>query len=170
MLSKLRNFTVSLAQRWRNPKTQLRSEQLRQSEDRPSLCFQIGEFEGLGLIFEYPSGVYYTNQTGGYACHHPVQEGAFIVLDNSRGLNYKLEDYFTADKWGGHCYSGIDVETADFIDDFLEGIYDLLRVDRSRLAECEEAWIFVIVQRDEEPHYPEWSIGGRGVLTWNNSD
>ena len=100
MLSKLRNFIVSLAQRSQNPETQLRIPQLHQSEDRPDLFIRIGEFEGLGLIIEYPSGVNYTNQTGGYACHHPVQEGAFIVLDNSKGLNDKLEEFFTEGKWG----------------------------------------------------------------------
>ena len=171
LLHKMRSFMVSLAQRWRNPKKHSRSEQLQQSEDnRPSLSIQIGEFDGLGLIIEYPSRVHYTNQTGGYACRHPVQEGAFIILDNTYHLGTRLEAHFTGEKWGGHCYDGIDVETADFVDDFLhETCSKLLKVDRSRLKECQEAWVYVIVEQDKT-ELPEWNIDGRGVLTWNNSD
>jgi hypothetical protein len=35
---------------------------------------------GIGLILLYPSGIWYTNQTGGYSCFHPEVEGMFVPL------------------------------------------------------------------------------------------
>ncbi len=141
-------------------------------DKRPELHIHVGEFCGLGLILAHPSGVFYSSQTGGYACHHPQLEGAFIPLDETKGFESVLEDHFTGEKWGGHCYKGIDEETADFIDNLLNRSYiaKLLKVDRDRLSDCEEAWIHVIVEREPAESWPSWSRGGRGVLTWNNSD
>jgi hypothetical protein len=36
---------------------------------------------GLGLIIEHPTGVIYSNQTGGNFCLQPELEGAFVPLD-----------------------------------------------------------------------------------------
>ncbi len=38
------------------------------------------QFSGIGLIVSHPTGIVYTNQTGGYACLSPEFEGAFVPL------------------------------------------------------------------------------------------
>lgn len=124
--------------------------------------------ESLGLIIACKSGVTYTNQVGGYACHHPEIEGVFAPLPGS--INEKLEAFFTGPKWNGRCYDEIDEETANFIDALLREV-DLassLCVDRERLGESCEAWIWVKISMNSLL----W-LGlneGAGVLTWENSD
>jgi hypothetical protein len=130
----------------------------------------------LGLIILRPSGVYYSNQTGGYACLHPTVEGVFVPIRvDELDLERELSEYFTGAKWQGWCCRGIDEETAIVIDgllaqcDFTRGI----RVDRNRLRDSHEAWVYVDYANLPET---EWrtEISGFGackaVLTWENSD
>ncbi len=76
---------------------------------------------GTGLIFPCESGVLYTNQTGGYACLHPVEEGVYAPLYGKLiDQEKKLFNYFTESKYGGWCSNGIDLEDADIIDEILD--------------------------------------------------
>ena len=43
---------------------------------------ELWEGVGLGVIFCYPTGVRYSNQTGGTSCLHPSVEGSFVTLRN----------------------------------------------------------------------------------------
>lgn len=143
------------------------------------------EHVGLGLVISWPSGITYSNQAGGYSCAQPSVEGVFVPLRNDCSLDDKLLSpetellsYFTGSKHrgAGTHGKGFDQEDADFIDGVLKK-YNLarcLRVDRSRLGDCDEAWVPVEVIADED------SDGGLfsgfapyprpGVLTWTNSD
>lgn len=140
--------------------------------DKPIL--ELCEFSGIGLNIEFPSGVRYINQTGGYANPHPELEGVFVPLTHERfSEQERLDEFFTGDKWKGHCYGGIDEETADFMDAIFADPFrtQALQVNREKLAESEEAWIHVWVSPDGQAS-EMWS-GFRnavGVVTWENSD
>jgi hypothetical protein len=137
---------------------------------------ELWNFKGLGLIIEHPTGVIYTNQTGGHSCKHPELEGAFYPLfDRPGSQQTELDHIFLSEKWRGWCDSGIDAETADCIDIILASslLTRHLKVDRDRLTESWEAWIHVMFEPknkyDESPLYFGFS-SGKGVLTWENSD
>jgi len=128
----------------------------------------------VGIIVAHPSGVVYTNQTGGYATFHPSMEGVFVPLSRAGELQAALDEhFFEGPKWEGHCYSGIDAETADFIDQLLSTVPPLrgVTVNRDRLKESMEAWIHLTIARpaDDESAFSDFA-GTAAVLTWENSD
>jgi hypothetical protein len=148
---------------------------------------ELWESVGLGLIIEYPSGVIYTNQTGGTSNLAPNVEGVFVPLRN--GVEYKepklfgpendLLRYFKGPKHRGTgATSGLDPVDAGFIQAVLErySLGDIVTVDRSRLRESHEAWVRVIVEREEHNQHDLRIFRGfgpyprSGVLTWSNSD
>lgn len=143
-----------------------------EKKDKPEIT--LFETQEVGLIILYPSGVYYSNQAGGYACLQPFEEGFYAPLHNSAfQLEDELNKYFTGKKWQGWCYQEIDDEDADFIDKLLEKSYTtkFLKVDRTKLKKSFEAWIYVNGTLPNE-EYP--IISGfesfEGVLVWENSD
>ena len=137
---------------------------------------RLWQLNGIGVIIAHPTGVWYTNQVGGYACDHPSMEGAFVPLMNPNIDQQKvLEDYFTGPTWHGHCYNGIDDETADFVDGVMatSPLTRRLTVHRAMLNDAEEGWIHVCITPDEDAK----SFGAFDgfpstlwVLTWENSD
>lgn len=135
---------------------------------------ELCEFSGIGLLVEYPSGIRYTNQIGGYACLHPEVEGIFIPLTNSLvSQQEKLKRFFTGPKWKGHCDHGIDKETADFVEAVLTESFctAAIRVNQQRLADSYEAWIHVIVSPDGQPSEMWRGLNNmNGIITWENSD
>jgi hypothetical protein len=138
----------------------------------------LWQLDAIGLILVHKTGVYYSNQVGGYANFHPGVEGAFVPLKNPEVDQQKtLEEYFTGPKWNGHCSVGIDEETARFVDGVLASSYltKRLTVNREWMRESKEAWIFVDIRPGEEAEDPDWDefygfSGKIGVLTWENSD
>lgn len=141
-------------------------------KDKPVI--KLYDTEEAGYIILYPSGVYYTNQAGGYACLQPFEEGVYVPSNN---ITFKLEDklseYFTGEKWKGMCAYEIDKDDADFIDGLLKECYPtrFLTVNRERLGDSVEAWIYVKGVCAEE-NIPIISGFGEfeAVLTWLNSD
>jgi hypothetical protein len=137
---------------------------------------RLWQVNGIGLIIAHPSGVIYSNQTGGFACNHRKMEGVFVPLANSDvDQQAELEAYFTGPKWRGHCYNGIDEETAGVIERILKSSFltSTLKVDRERLLESEEAWIHVNISTETgegESYAIDDFPGGTGVITWDNSD
>ncbi len=139
---------------------------------------------GTGVIIEHPTGVIYSNQAGGTACLHPEIEGAFVPFGNEVFAGHRfvspenqLLAYFEGPKHGGTgATNGLDEADADFIDGVLKkvGVRQWIEVDRNRLKESCEAWVFVIVLDDEAPSVSICSGFGpyrkKGVLTWSNSD
>lgn len=128
--------------------------------------------QGLGLIVEAPGGQIYSNQAGGYACHHPELEGAYVALGPTPEC---FENHFAGEtsKWKGHCYDGIDEETARFLDAALAsdalGRIGCVTIDRARLRESEEAWVWVRIAENSHPLLRAYG-GRKGVLVWENSD
>lgn len=145
---------------------------------RHATSLQLYEHTGIGVILFYPSGVRYSNQTGGYACLHPEAEGVYLPLggENSPVATALNEHFETV--WAGHCYDRIDGETADLIDQLLASVpeTDRFRVERDRLANSHEAWIYVRllavdgVERPAMDFVSGFPAGTLGVLTWENSD
>ncbi|MES2705224.1 MAG: DUF6210 family protein [Verrucomicrobiota bacterium] len=148
---------------------------------------QLYDSIGTGIILAFPSGVIYSNQTGGTACLSPEMEGVFVPLRNDYQLSegpmmspeIELTQYFEGPRHRGRgATSGIDLEDADFIDSILDRVElrPVISVDRTRLAESHEAWIHVVVSGDEYPDTGLAVFAGftpyprQGILTWCNSD
>jgi hypothetical protein len=140
---------------------------------------------GLGLIIEYPSGVTYSNQTGGTSCLAPTLEGVFVPLRNDCAMPSRellspentLVTYFEGPKWQGTgATQGIDADDADFIERLLleYRLSNCIIVDRSRLRDSHEAWIHVLVTAEEDSIAPVFfgftPYPRHGVLTWANTD
>src|SRR5262249_11614968 len=123
------------------------------------------------------SGIIYANQTGGHHCRENAVEGYLLPLFNTfGGINQEdiLSKHFTGSKWYGWCGDGIDPETADFIDKVLgmTPYTSWLRVDRRRLRESHEAWVYVRPEQIQDTETIEF--GGftfrDGIIIWPNSD
>jgi hypothetical protein len=127
------------------------------------------------LIIEYPTGVLYENQCGGVACSQEDLEGVLVPV----GLPPVDAERVMALPFPGG--AALNAEVADMIDEILASVSfaKYLRVDRSRLSDSCEAWVFVVA---ETPQDSDFQIYGpyfgsprgfgtvRGVLTWPNSD
>lgn len=128
------------------------------------------------LVIEHASGVVYTNQTNGVLCRQSKMEGVLVPLglsdaDSERVMQLPYEPIL-----------GLKAELADEIDRLLgiELSTQHIKVDRSRLHESVEAWVFVRVDTQElqsdgsaPPDYFGMMYGFgaiTGVLTWPNSD
>ena len=84
---------------------------------------KLWESVGLGLIIEMPTGILYSNQTGGFSCLQPSLEGTFLPLRNDHSFwelmspERELREYFEGPKHGGTgATSGLDTEDADAVD------------------------------------------------------
>lgn len=114
---------------------------------------QLYDSAGIGLIIKHPSGVRYTNQVGGTACLQWEAEGVYVPLYSEIiPQAHMLRDHFTGHKWKGACSNGIDDETADLIDEILwkNIITRFIKVDRTKLDDCVEAWIHVNISAPPE--------------------
>ena len=130
------------------------------AEIEPTPTVKLYANRGFRLIIDYPSGVFYSNQTGGFSILFPEIEGIYIPLKNNiereslafRSPELELYDYFWGPKHRGvGATDGLDREDADFIDTVLEKwkLSDSLKVDRERLKESHEAWVYVTVLGNE---------------------
>ena len=146
---------------------------------------RLYDFIGLGLIFSFPSGVIYINQTGGHACLQSEAEGLLVPLHNDLALDPvqllgpepDLLAYFTGAKHNGTgATAGLDEVDANEISVILarHRLGSVLEVDRSRLIDSHEAWLHVIVRADDCGLSPAFAGFGPyprpGILTWGNSD
>jgi len=111
-----------------------------------------------------------------YGCLHPEVEGAYVpVVNGLIDQEAELTAYFTGPKWGGWCTDGIDEETAEFIDLVLQKspYTKRIKVDRARLADSHEAWVYVSLSATGDDAALEEADGfpsNAAVLTWENSD
>jgi hypothetical protein len=139
---------------------------------------------GLGVIIEYPSGVLYSNQTGGTSTLHPSIEGVFVPIRNELSLpsrelmspETELFEYFEGPKHRGTgATSGLDAEDAAFIEAVLDrwSVGDLIALDRDRLSESHEAWVRVLLSSADDALSVFRGFGPYprpGVLIWTNTD
>jgi hypothetical protein len=132
---------------------------------------------GLGAIVSYPTGVLYSNQTGGTSCLHPELEGAFVPLDTDAGN--ELHAYFAGPKHRGTgATRGLDDEDAAFIEMLLakRRLSTFVSLDRGRLRESHEAWVWANLTGDggENVDSPPFTNLGPyprpAILTWDNTD
>lgn len=148
---------------------------------------QLYDNVGTGLIICCESGVIISNQTGGTATLHPETEGVFVPLRNDYtekdctfiSPELDLDSYFCGPKYrGSGAMTGLDQVDADFVDGILNKmrLSQIVHVDRTKLKDSHEAWIYVEVLADEssEPDLALFACFGpyprQGILTWANSD
>lgn len=149
----------------------------------------LAQMSGVSFIIPYPSGINYSNKAGGYACKYPSIEGFLVPfglddLDSMRVLTSLeketpeeftavLHKYFTSYPWGGRCDSGLEIEDADNLDKIFQNYHDLktihLHVDRSKLTESMEAWIYVTFDLSDYDLL-KGITANSGILTFPNSD
>lgn len=137
------------------------------NSDSSKPIIDLFNFDGLGLIIIFPSNVIYTNQVAGYACLHPEIEGVFVPLTiGHKKVLFELENHFKGD-W--HYFKDKD---AEIIDRLLRGDgFGFIKVDRTKLENSFEAWVYVEIDELSEKFSLIKSFGkAKGILTWANSD
>ncbi len=131
----------------------------------------LWNIEGVGLIILQNSGVFYTNQTGGTTCAHPVAEGVFAPLNNSPPLdrpdlstNTQLKRLLTGAQ-------RLTPAEADAVDRILQASADTncVTVDRNHLSDSMEAWVYVDVKSNGDSLISGFGCC-KGIITWSNSD
>lgn len=144
---------------------------------KPGPTIRLWNDAGLGVIVAFPSGVVYSNQTGGFSCLHPELEGIHLPLGAQPGE--ELFAYFAGSKHrGAGATSGLDDEDAAFIEGVLarHDLSGFVSLDRGRLRESHEAWVWAFVTRDDGDGRGPALFHGLGpypraaILTWNNTD
>lgn len=138
---------------------------------------------GVGLVIPWPSNVVYVNQTTGYHCFQSHVEGVYVPLDSyivpksksdMSDLATKLFRYFEGPPhkgWGAP--DGITEKDADFIDSVLHErkFGEAIAVDRDRLKESHEAWVYVKILGDVDEYLLHFEPYPReAILTWPNTD
>jgi hypothetical protein len=125
------------------------------------MIVELDDFPDLGLIIKAPTGVRYSNQSGGYACEHPETEGFFVPLRTRAG---RSELTTLAGMFRG-AWNRLDDVRADSVDGALRRhAITSIRVDRSMLSESREAWVHVIVSAVDNEYAPPCGriSGGKG--------
>lgn len=137
------------------------------SDENKKPTVELSQFDGLGLIVLFPSGVIYTNQVGGFACFHPEVKGIFAPLSiGHKKILFALQQHFNGN------WHHIKEKDAEVVDKLLRSDgFGFLKVDRTNLENSFEAWIYVEIDESSE-QFPLLNGFGktRGILTWANSD
>ncbi|WP_417387137.1 DUF6210 family protein [Gimesia sp.] len=144
------------------------------------MIVRLYDHAGTALVIPHPTGIVYSNQAGGHACLQPQAEGFLVPIANDVGLapahdfrspENELFHYFTE-----LCSCGAMLTEADaqMIESIMHQLpqWSGLSVDRDRLDDSVEAWVFVKVA---EPKRKLTIVDGlnypvRAILTWTNSD
>ena len=150
------------------------------------LDVEYGHHDGVGvaaLIIEVPSGVRWTNQTGGIACHHPDVEGVMIPVTMNEESHRALSDFGESELGMGFTQvEHVSAETFDWLDAWLLARTAVEpdwrgrvwgRVDRARATVMEEAWVPLrdVFLPDGDALTAGAIVGPfRAILTWDNSD
>ena len=138
------------------------------------IIFDLSESTDFGLIIQYPSGIFYQNQTGGTCCLYPEFEGVYVPLENdeSSSPGRDLSNYFERIYAGSGAIGLLDSKDAKFIDSvFKNWQIDFLITDWEKLKDSHEAWIHVKVLEPEHSQFTGLAPYPReGIITWPNSD
>jgi hypothetical protein len=147
---------------------------LRQHPHRKEIY--LYDLDRLGLILLEPSGVFYYNQVCGYSCLQKFEEGIFSYIRDDGQELYKAVSEYLLYK------DSLTLEDANFLDNqFIQSCdAKYLRVDRNRLGDSMEAWVYVTIDQSlndnlkRESVYYNTAFKGftctGAVLTWDNSD
>jgi hypothetical protein len=129
--------------------------------EKPTVLL-YGLKDGCGLIIPHPSGIIFRNQVCGMSCHQAELEGFYLPMSWD-GVENAMEEIFH----GGR----LSAEDADRIDAALaknaHPSYEV-RVDRTRLDQSCEAWVWVTISGDF--YFAQNMSVTEAVLTWQNSD
>lgn len=128
---------------------------------------ELLDLDDLGIIILFPSGVIFTNQVAGYGCLHPEAEGVFIPLSvGHKKILFALQQHFNGN------WQHIEETDAQIVDRLLRSDgFEFIKVDRTKLEESFEAWIYVNVAEISETFPLLKGFGeAKGILTWANSD
>ncbi|BFM18375.1 hypothetical protein R50073_45580 [Maricurvus nonylphenolicus] len=139
------------------------------------LC--LYNLEQAGLILLLPTGISLFNWTGGIDCLTQEAEGAFVPLSNDPMPDATREEYLDA-QLGELCkpqqdkaQQTITPTLANDIDYVLQQVSssDVIRVDRSRLAESSAGWIYVLAEgQGDFSQLQGFTDEVKAVLTWPN--
>jgi len=151
------------------------SENTSNTEGKPEIDLSLNQ---AGVIIVFNSGVVYHNQTCGLTCMQRYQEGVLLLptdpelmVDAPVGGLYRCPIAYALEQMDWNSMTGIDTQRADEIDAVLTGygFTKKITVDRTRLSESEEAWVYVTLEPLDYGLYS--GLGScRGILVWNNSD
>ena len=126
------------------------------------------------LIVLDNTGIVYWNQTCNTACGQRGEEGFLISISDysecSEGsLCFPLEDSIANLEWGP--VRGINEQRANEIDRIFQEYWETkcLTVDRERLNESEEAWVYVCINI-KKFNLVTMVKSSKGVFVWTNSD
>ena len=121
---------------------------------------QLSSLGGLGLIIEYASGVLYTNQAGGHACCQPTAEGVLVPLGEECNIEKKLVEFFArAGRLQPSHADALDIILHTQEEPFVVTPTFFLEVDRARLDDSMEAWLYVTILSCPDEHMIAY-VGG----------
>lgn len=145
------------------------------TDDKPRIILSLNQ---AGVIILRETGIIYQNQTCGHACIQRCAEGALVLLTDPYLITENPVELYQCSVEAGlkqidwyRCYSRLDTTCADKIDEILQsnGYTKQISVDRTRLDESEEAWVYVKLKPLDYAHYVGFGECD-GVLVWANSD
>jgi hypothetical protein len=118
---------------------------------------QLSDLEELALIVECDSGVIYTNQAGGTFCMQPKAEGALVPLGNDCHIEDRLHAFFANPDVPAIGLQPAHADALDLIlrtpeEPFVVTPTFFLEVDRSRLDDSMEAWLYVTIVACPDEH------------------
>ena len=122
---------------------------------------------GLGLILEDESSdITYFNQVAGHCCGQRYAKGIFVFVDDDPQKLHDVVAHNMTNKWT------LSVEDADFLDAIFADSDSAkhLSVDRTRLKQSAEAWVYVKIDLNVENESYTGFNAESGILTWDNSD
>lgn len=132
------------------------------------ITLQLWPFTGTGLLIPCASGFKYSNQASGMLCAHPEAEGVFVPMPS--------EDAVPVPHVGCSGF-GLNEAEATELDSYFASLDERrsgyrITVDREKLAESAEAWVWVkcVPHGDFAAFHPLAGYEGTAVFTWENCD
>lgn len=122
---------------------------------------------GLALIIECPSGVLYTNQTGGVFCMQPKTEGVLVPLGDESHVEESLAAFFakTNRRLRPDDADALDIILRTPTEPFVVTPTFFLKVDRSRFDDSMEAWLYVTIIACPDEHMVAFAQDREGRLS-----
>jgi hypothetical protein len=127
--------------------------------------------EGVVAIVLESSGVIYSNQTCGHACMQPEEEGVLVPFNDDPPLDEPEKALWQRLRSILEHAHYLTPDLADRVDTTLADQPDTrcARVDRSRLDDSHESWVYVDIAADASSLLSGFGQA-KAVLTWPNSD
>ncbi len=151
-----------------------------QEHQKVPIIVRLFEHVGTALIIPCSTGIVYSNQAGGHSCSQPQAEGFLVPIANGfgpapthdfRSPENELGQYFEKLNSCGASLTELNAAEIETIMHKLPPWRGLM-VDRTRLSESLEAWVFVTIKANG---IRRMLVDGlkdpiRAILTWTNSD